>query len=175
MKKFLSFLLLLATNHCIAQSSKTIKNYGETLPVEDAKLRLDKDTYYKVIFDIAKSPDEKDKLNSSINTVARFINMHVDQGISLENLEIVVVVHGGAVKDYITGEVYLDKYGVENPNVGLIKELQEAGVKTYMCGQSFGYRGYTKGQLSEHASLALSAMTALVHFQGEGFRLINFN
>jgi intracellular sulfur oxidation DsrE/DsrF family protein len=94
------------------------------------------------------------------------IDMYIGQRVALENLEIIVVVHGGAVKDYITDETYLEQHGVKNPNVGLINELQEAGVKTYMCGQSFGYRGYTNDQLSENASLALSAMTALVHFQG---------
>jgi intracellular sulfur oxidation DsrE/DsrF family protein len=168
-------LLIIAANYCIAQNLKAIKNYGNTFLVEQAELRLDKDTHYKVIFDIAKSADQKNKLNSSINTVARFINMHVGQGIPLENLEVVVVIHGAAVKDYTTDEVYLEKYSVENPNAGLIEALKEAGVRTYMCGQSFGYRGYTKEQLSEHAALALSAMTALVHFQKEGYQLIDFN
>jgi len=175
MKRVLTSLLIIATNYCIGQGTKAIENYGNTFPVEDAQLRLDKDKNYKVIFDIAKSPDEKDKLNSSINTVARFINMHVGQGVPLENMEIIVVIHGGAVKDYTTAEVYQEKYGVANPNTGLIAVLKEAGVKTYMCGQSFAYRGYTKDQLSEHASLALSAMTALVHFQKEGYQLIDFN
>lgn len=175
MKRVLTFLLIIATNYCIAQDLKTIKNYGDTFYIEDAELLLDKNTNYSVIFDVGKSSEEKDQLNSSINTVARFINMHVAQGVPLENLEVVIVIHGGAVKDYTTNKVYLDKYGVENPNAGLIKELKEAGVKTYMCGQSFAYRGYTKDQLSEHSSLALSAMTALVHFQKEGYQIINFN
>lgn len=175
MKRVLASLLIIASNYSIAQDSKVIKNYGDTFPVEDTELLLNKDTHYKVIFDISKSPDQKDKLNSSINTVARFINMHAAQGVPLENLEVAVVIHGRAVKDYTTNEVYLDKYGVKNPNAGLIKELKEAGVKTYMCGQSFAYQGYTKDQLSTHSKLALSAMTALVYFQANGYQLINFN
>jgi len=175
MKRVLASLLIVTANYCIAQNIKVVKNYGDTFPVEDAELRLDKNTHYKVIFDIAKSPDEKDQLNSSINTIARFINMHVAQGVPLENLEVVAVVHGGAVKDYTTNEVYLAKYGMKNPNTSLIAALKEAGAKTYVCGQSFAYHGYTKDQLSEHAVLALSAMTALVYFQKEGYQIINFN
>ena len=175
MKRILIFLLITAASHCIAQEIRIIKNYGDTFPVEEAALYLDKNTHYQVIFDIAKSPDQKDQLNSSINTVARFINMHVAQGVPLENLEIIAVIHGRAVKDYITDQIYLNKFGVKNPNTKIIAALKEAGVKTYMCGQSFAYQGYTKDQLSAHANLSLSAMTALVHFQKAGYQLINFN
>jgi intracellular sulfur oxidation DsrE/DsrF family protein len=180
MKTFILTSLIFSIHLCCAQNKTiingaAIKNYGNTLPVVDAELHLNTNTHYKVIFDIAKSPDEKGKLNSSINTIARFINMHVSQGVPLENLEIIAVIHGAAVKDYTTNQTYLNKHGVANPNIELISQLEEVGAKSFMCGQSFGYRGYTKNQLSENAQLALSAMTALIYFQSEGFQLINFN
>jgi len=180
MKYVLLILPVLCIQLCSAQDSNqiqgtAIKNHGITYQIESPDLILETSKKYKVIFDIAKTAEKNDQLNSSINTIARFINMHVLQGVPLENLEVVAVIHGGAVKDYTSNEVYFKKYGVNNPNIELIKELKEVGVQTYMCGQSFTYHGYKKEQLSEHANLALSAMTALVYFQEEGYQIINFN
>jgi intracellular sulfur oxidation DsrE/DsrF family protein len=47
-------------------------------------------------------------------------------------------------------------------------------VKIYLCGQTAAYRGFSVEELNPVVSMALSAMTAHVRLQAEGFTLIPF-
>jgi len=52
--------------------------------------------------------------------------------------------------------------------------LNEAGVKIFLCGQTAAYRGFATEELHPAVTMALSAMTAHVRLQSEGFTLIPF-
>ena len=70
------------------QAQNSVKDFGKIFPVEKPDLLLEKNKVYKVIFDVFKDSKKKSKKNPSIITVARYINMHLQQGLSLENLKI---------------------------------------------------------------------------------------
>lgn len=174
-----SFLILITTS-VLSQDSKSInkpviKEFGQVYSVENPDLLLDKNKKYKIIFDIYTDEKRVKNLNTSINTVARFINMHSLQGVEPENLNIVVVLHGEATKDALTDEAYQDFHVVKNPNTELIRALKAANVKIYVCGQSFADKGYEREYLSKDVALSLSALTALVYYQTDGYQLITFN
>ena len=120
------------------------------------------------------SPESPDKLNSSIETVARFLNMHAQHGVPVGNLQAVMVVHNKASKDLLQDEYYQQRYGVPNPNIQMIEELMDAGVTVIFCGQSSLSRNIPKDQTLEGVQIALSAMTALISLQDDGYRLIKF-
>ncbi|MGA9270037.1 MAG: DsrE family protein, partial [Lutimonas sp.] len=117
----------------------------------------------------------KAEVNPLLNTVARFLNMHGQTGLSNEQMNVVVILHGAGAKNALNEEAYRKKFGRDNPNADLLKALDRVGVDFYICGQSLYSRGFSPSDVAEPVELSLSAMTALVHFQGEGYQLINFN
>jgi len=163
-----------------SQDNKTIKgpvinNYGQFYKIKNPDLLLDKNKKYKVIFDVYTDGDNSKKQNASITTVARFLNMHAQNNIKPSNLDIVLVLHGAATKNALSAKAFQKEFKFMNPNTELVKELAKADVEIFVCGQSFSHKGYKRTDLSKNVKLSLSALTALVHYQTEGYQLITFN
>ena len=157
-----------------AQTSPTrgpiIDTHGPVFPVApDFETPLDLE--YKVAFDVSQSGGA-DGVSTSLNTVARFLNMHGQAGVPRAQLGAAVVVHGTAVMDVLSDDAYHARSGSANPNATLLKELLDAGVRVVVCGQSAASRGYQASELADGVELALSAMTAFVVLQNEGY-LVN--
>ncbi|MGC1516561.1 MAG: DsrE family protein, partial [Maribacter sp.] len=85
-----------------------------------------------------------------------------------------IVVHNAASKDMVNSTVYNEKFGVDNPNEKLLNALMDAGAAVIFCGQSSASRGFPKEDVLEGVQLSLSAMTALIQLQDDGYRLIKF-
>jgi len=160
-----------------AQAKETgpiVKDYGKVWTIENPDFNVNINKEYKAVFDIMNSPESHGTINASIETAARFLNMHAQSGVPAENLKVALVVHNAASKDVITNEAYQKKYGTKNPNQELIRSLLEAGGQIIFCGQSSVSRGFPRKDLIEGVQLSLSAMTALIQLQDEDYRLIKF-
>jgi intracellular sulfur oxidation DsrE/DsrF family protein len=155
-----------------AKKGPVFSDYGAVYEISDLTVPLTKDFRYKVLFDISKGPESEDELNRNIDSVARFINMHVKQGVKLENIDIAVVLHGKATLAGLSHEAYDERYLVKNPTLDLIDKLHAKGVKFYQCGQSAYYQNIKTKDLSPNVGMALSAMTMLTELQTQGYRLI---
>lgn len=142
--------------------------------IDDPDYKTLLDQPLKVVFDIMNSPESPEALNTSIETAARFLNMHAQAGVPLEHLKVVLVVHNKASKDIITNTAYLKRYGVQNPNKKMIEALFNAGAEIIFCGQSSFSRAFPRSETIEGVQFGLSAMTALIQLQNEGYRLIKF-
>ena len=174
----LSVLLLIPVHVINAQKTKAgpiIEGFGEVYSVPEADLVLAGDRSYKVLFDVYTDPGKKDGMNPLLNTVARFINMHGQTGLTMEQMNIAVVLHGAGVRNVLNDKTHIDRFKKANPNTGLLEALDKAGVELYVCGQSLSHGGYSKQDLAKPVKVSLSAMTALVHYQEEGYQIINFN
>ncbi len=161
----------------IAQKKITgnvITEYGSTFTVPNPDITTEKNQEFKVVFDIADSPEDPSQLNRYFETVARFLNMHENAGVPLNKLKPVMVVHGSAAYGLLKNDFYAKEFGTDNPNLELLDALHNAGVKIILCGQTAGSRNITKEKRWEHTQLALSAMTALIQFQNKGYQLISF-
>ncbi len=178
------FLLFIITISCFidgyAQEFKTksgpvIKDFGQVYKIDKPDLLLEKNKKYKIIFDVYTDGKNNKKLNPSINTVARFLNMNAQEKIKPEDLNIVLVLHGAATKNALTDSAFNKRFKVKNPNTELIKALTKVNVRVFVCGQSYADKGYQVKDLSKNVKMSLSALTALVHFQSEGYQLITFN
>ena len=181
MQKIVCFLMLfsLLSFSVFAQQGERsmgpiIKNYGPTFKVDNPDFKLDPKKKYKVVFDIHNSPENPSAVNPMISTLARFLNMHAGAGVPLKNLKVVGVIHNKASKDAMNNEAYREKFGVDNPNIALMEELEKAGAKIYMCGQSIHARGVDPERMAEPVKTALSAMTVFLSLQNEGYTLIRF-
>ena len=181
MKYFLFFIVAnISITIGYAQKYKTqtgpvFEDFGAVFTIEDADLLLDSDKNYKVIFDVYTDEKKAGHMNPLINTVARFINMHAQNGLHADQMEIVVVLHGAATKNALSEKAFKKEYKTKHPNAALIKALVDKNIKIYVCGQSMKSKGYEAKDISEDVKISLSALTALVKYQSEGYQLINFN
>lgn len=124
-------------------------------------------------FDVSKGADAGER-NRTLVSAARFINMHARQGVPLENIGVAVVVHGKAVFDVSNEEKYAGAVGGENANAALIAALLEQNVRIIVCGQSAAYYEVSNDDLLPGVEMAISAMTAHVMLQQEGYALNPF-
>ncbi|MAW93796.1 MULTISPECIES: DsrE family protein [unclassified Leeuwenhoekiella] len=171
---FLFFAFAKTTQAQELISGPLIEGFGETFTVPEADLPADPEKIYRVVFDIAQAPEDPAEVNLYFNTVARFINMHAAAGVPVENLKPVLVVHGSAAFDLLKNEFYREKFGVDNPNLPLLEAFHKLDVPMILCGQTAGKRDIPKEKRWEHTQIALSAMTALIHYQNLGYALISF-
>jgi intracellular sulfur oxidation DsrE/DsrF family protein len=151
-----------------------IADFGPVYTVPNPGLATPMLQEFKVRFDVNTSPEDPKALNPALETAARFLNMHGKAGMSASRLKVAIVVHGAAGKDVLTHEAYRRRHGVDNPNVALLAALKTAGVRVYLCGQTAGRRGIAATELTSPAEMALSAMTAHLVLQSEGYVLNPF-
>ena len=172
-----SLLLWVSSMGSIAADPVTgpaVEGYGPVYPVADGAFNLSNDRHYKVSKDLSSSDEDNSKLNRGLESVARFLNMQARSGTSMNQLEMAVIVHGRAAKDLLTDAAYKTRFGISNPNTGLLAGLEKAGVDIYLCGQTAAYRGFDGKELNASVTMALSAMTVHVQLQTEGYTLIPF-
>jgi intracellular sulfur oxidation DsrE/DsrF family protein len=168
------FTICITINAQSKKSGPIIEGFGEVWEIEKPDYKIDNSLELKAVFDIMNSPESHKTLNASIETAARFLNMHAQSGVPIEQLKIALVVHNKASKDIITNEAYQERYGTLNPNHDLVKALLDAGGQIIFCGQSSLSRGFPEDDLIEGVQMSLSAMTALIQLQHEDYRLIKF-
>ncbi len=157
-----------------AETGPAVEGYGPVFAVPDGAFNLSNDRHYKVTKDVSNTSDSPQEMNRGLESAARFLNMQARNGTPTDKLEMAVIVHGAAAKDLLNDEAYRTRFGVNNPNSGLLRGLGGAGVQIYLCGQTAAYRGFAPEELNPNVSLALSAMAAHVQLQSEGYTLIPF-
>jgi len=119
--------------------------------------------------------EDPSKPNTLLETAARFINMHELAGVPKENLKVAVVIHGNASQDILTDSEYAKRVSEsKNPNTELLTALANNGVQIILCGQTAANKKISKTEAHPNVQIALSAMTALVQLQDQGYRSINF-
>ncbi|MGW9686393.1 DsrE family protein [Flagellimonas sp. 2504JD1-5] len=174
---FLFFCVFLIAETVVCQTPTTgpiIDDFGKVYKIDNPDFKVHPDKTYKAVIDVTGKNDSHDARNPLIETAARYLNMHAQSGVPAKQLKVALVVHGGASKDVISNTAYQKRYGKDNPNSDLVKSLLNIDVPVIICGQSATYHGIDRSELIEGVQLSLSAMTALVHLQDEGYQLIKF-
>ncbi|MGY5851355.1 DsrE family protein [Salegentibacter sp. F14] len=161
-----------------------VKGYGGVYKIE-AAVEIPENKPTKLLVDLMKAETSRGNPNAApdfskpiwglINT-ARLMNLHGVGGVSRENLEVILVVHGQAVISLLNDETYKSFFetNYDNPNLPLLEALHKAGVEVVVCGQSLIARDLKKAQLFEHTKIALSALTTISKRVQEGYVVYNF-
>jgi intracellular sulfur oxidation DsrE/DsrF family protein len=171
----LASLLLAAQSHAAEPGlGPVVPGYGPVYDVPADSFNLDPDQHYKVVMDIGKGPDDPAELNRSIESAARFLNMHARSGIPPQNLELAIVLHGSGARAALTPQAHAKHFDVANGSQGLVEALGAAGVDIFICGQTAAYYGYAADDLLPQVTMAVSAMSVHVRLQQEGYRAILF-
>lgn len=143
--------------------------FSEYGPVADVETTIDlpDGINLKHSFDVSEQA-ETGEMNRTLKSAARFINMHARSGVAVENIQVAIVVHGGAVRDVA------NMTEGANLNEPLIAALHKKGVRIIVCGQSAAYYDVNTSDLLAGVDMALSAMSAHVMLQQEGYTINPF-
>ncbi|MCK0159684.1 DsrE family protein [Allomuricauda sp. F6463D] len=175
LKHFSLFVLIIIGFAGFAQDKKSgpvIEGYGQVWAIENPDFKTNTSQEFKVAFDVKDGPESDTEININFDTVARFLNMHAQSGIPLSQIKVALIVHGSSSRNLLTDQVYQSRYQVKNPNRELVEKLISAGVEVILCGQSSKSRDLPKEDLVPGVKIALSAMTASIQLQGQGYRLM---
>ena len=137
------------------------------------------DTEFSHSFDVAKAAEEGGR-NRGFESAARFLNMHVANGVGPDNIRAAVVVHGPAVLDLLNDGGWSARQlatadgSLDNPSGPMVRAMLDHGVRFIVCGQSAAAQGITPDQLIEGVEMDLSAMTAHARLQQAGYTVNPF-
>src|SRR6187399_2487375 len=139
MKK-ISLLLLSAPIFCVANAqtkvNPIIRSYGTVFQLPEADHKPDPSIKYKIIVELNENGSKPDSLNEYIEALATLVNLHAAEGVPKENIQMVVVLRKMATYAVFGNELYKEKFKCDNPNLQILKELMDAGVEFYVCGQT---------------------------------------
>ena len=169
----LTLSLLLSSFAVLAnEPSPVIKDFGYFYDVP-GKAPIAKNTQFKIAFDVAKSASLGEQ-NNHINSLARFINMHVASGVDPKNISLALVIHGSASFDVLKTEIYEARFNASNKSQSLITQLLNNNTQVFVCGQSATHHKVATKDLIPGVIMSLSAMTAHAQLQQQGFTLNPF-
>lgn len=151
-----------------------IKNFGTIYEIENAVMP-DASLEYKIVVDLKTLQKDKSEINAGLNNVARMMNLHGLGGVKPENLKVVLAIHGGATEIILDDEAYRKKNNTNNPNLELFKELKDAGVDLYVCGQSLIARNYKQSEVNPDIKIGLSMLTVVTTHMLNGYHQMVFN
>jgi len=176
MKKIITLFVLCFPLIGFAQSkvSPVVKNFGGIFEIPYAEEKPDPTLDYKIIVEVVSNTEKYDSINWPLFNVARLINLHVMGGVPKEKIQVVVIIHGAAAMTVMNNEAYKARYGVDNPNLKLYQELQQAGIKMFVCGQSLIARKIDRFKMVPKVKIATSALTTLTTYQLKGYAMLRF-
>ena len=166
--------LLISLSMSAQERFPVIKGYGGIVDVEDAEFSPDTTQEYKLIFDVTLRASDPKNINAGLDGVARVTNLHAYAGVPREQFDIVVTIRQGATYAILNNDYYTNKFEVENPNVDLVRQLIDAGVKIYVCGQNLKRAKISGSQVLEGVKVALSAFTTTTHYRMKGYAYYKF-
>lgn len=185
------FVLLLVPMLTFAQSEPTMPKeirdkflfpaIGEEFPfaavskIEIDGLMFNPEEDYRLVLDMTDNISDKDRVFTPLTRAARTFNLNIANGLPLEKFHMAIVIHASALDAFFSNDAYQKAYKKDNPNLPLIKKMQELGVEMYVCGQNMAWRNLDKSQLAPGVKVALSAKTALVYFDHEGYMYMDMN
>jgi len=165
----LTSILMFSSGSSFAWEYPIIKNYGPMKPVPDAAVQPDKSIKYKVIFEITRVAQSPEKVNPGLDRVARFLNVMAASGILPKEMELAAIIHGPAAPAVLKNEIFKGRFKVDNPNEKIIKDLKEAGVKLYVCGQTLADNGFEHKWVNEQIQIAVAALVVVPMYQLKGY------
>jgi intracellular sulfur oxidation DsrE/DsrF family protein len=147
-----------------------ITNHGGVVRLPDAAQQPRSGT--KILVDLTSGGDA-DRVNSGLEKVAKYLNIYAGGGAEPSDVQIAVVLHGDATLTVLNSDAYSAKFStVGNPNFELLKQLHEADVEFFVCGQSLISAGASTDEVIVFVETAVSALTTVVNLQADGYAYV---
>lgn len=149
----------------------TIHGAGRIHPMPQAAYQPDRQATYKVVFSLSHAGDKPGEVSSSLEHVARAVNLYANAGVPLSHLKFVAIAAGAATPIVLNDVQYRRKYGMANPNLPLIAQLRKAGVDVAVCAQAVAEHDFQYDWVDSHVTVALSGLTTVINLQQQGYAL----
>jgi len=178
MKK--TILVVFVLTGCMASAqiqprvNPVIRDFGGIFEIPYAIEKPDPSMNYNIVIEVERMSDKPDTLNWALNNVARMLNLHAVGGVPREKMNVVLAIHGGATYTVMNNEAYRAKYKMDNPNLKIYQQLQAAGVKMFVCGQSLIARDVDRNKMVPEVKVSVSMLTILTTYQLKGYAVLKF-
>ncbi|HRI80169.1 MAG TPA: DsrE family protein [Cyclobacteriaceae bacterium] len=151
-----------------------IKDFGGIFEIPYAAEKPDPSMNYNIVIEVEQMSEKPDTLNWALNNVARMLNLHTVGGLPKEKMHVVLAIHGGATYTVMNNDGYKAKYKMDNPNLKIYQQLQAAGVKMFVCGQSLIARDVDPNKMVPEVKVSVSMLTILTTYQLKGYAVLKF-
>jgi intracellular sulfur oxidation DsrE/DsrF family protein len=151
-----------------------IKDYGQVYNVPFATDRPDPTMQYKIIFEASMEKMDTAKIYEPLEIAARLYNLHVYGGVPQKNLEVVIVIGGLGIPAVMTNEAYKKKFGVDNPNLKILEEINAAGIKIICCAQAMTKHHIEPSDVNPIITPIFSRLTTVSTYQMKGWAYFRF-
>lgn len=165
-------LLIPAAAEGATPTSPPVPGFGQVAAIPGAANLPDNHLRYRVLFTISKAAEHPDAINPSLDKAARFLNLLGSRGIKPPKGDVVVIVHGAATPLVLGDTAYRDRFGMDNPNIRLIRALTRAGARIHVCGQALHGQKIAPGSVAHEVLVDLSALTTIATLQLKGWVLM---
>lgn len=150
-------------------STPAIEGYGKIHYEADAAFKPVAGLSNKIVFQITRSDGAMTAPNLGLERVARVVNLYIASGVPADQLKFVVSVTGDATPAMLDNAHFRQFYGIDNPNLKLIDELNKTGVKVSVCDQSVAFHHYPNNWIDKSVVHALSSPTTVSTLQNQGY------
>jgi intracellular sulfur oxidation DsrE/DsrF family protein len=129
---------------------------------------------YKIAFDVNTMAESPDQVSPALKMIGALINTYEQHGVSPDHLHLQAVFHGPTIALVVDDATYKGRTGVDhNPNVDLLRQLQKAGLKMVVCGQSAMAQHYDFKSILPLAQINLSASVTFINLMTRGYIKMN--
>ena len=129
---------------------------------------------YKIAFDVNTMAESPDQVSPALKMIGALINTYEQHGVSPDHLHLQAVFHGPTIALVVDDATYKGRTGVDhNPNVDLLRQLQKAGLKMVVCGQSAMAQHYDFKSILPLARINLSASVTFINLMTRGYIKMN--
>jgi len=126
----------------------------------------------KIVFQINHNDGDIRKPNLGLERVARVTNLYYAAGVPLDQLKFVVSINGDAVSSALNNDQFSKAYGVDNPNLKLISELEKAGVQVTICDQSVAFHQLDRNWIDPMVTHTISSGTTVATLENSGYAFL---
>jgi intracellular sulfur oxidation DsrE/DsrF family protein len=142
---------------------------GAFSPVADPSFPVDRSLTYKVAWDVTAAPEKPGELAGGFRRPANFLTMTDAGGVPRAQVQLAIIVYGGATKSLMHNAAYKAATGVDNGSIPLLEALHAAGVEVIVCGQAMARTKVAREQLLPFVKVATSATMARATLAARGY------
>jgi len=181
MRTFVAVLLCLLMRVSLTAAAPSPAPQAPVIPTADgyaaipgAALRPGHTHVYRAIFNATLAAPQPDQLIPALNMAGSELNALGVERVRLSNARFVVVFHGEALAGLLDDAHYRTHFGVHNPNLSVLSQLKNNGVKLFACGQSLMAARIDAATISPDVQVASDALIVLMVYQNRGYALMSF-
>ena len=137
-------------------------------------VKVDPRAHYKVVYDIHSNETEAG-INKGLYYARGLIEAYRKQGVEPAQLDIHLVLHGGAAKHLLVDDAYqraVDDLFAVNFNAKVTQDLLDLGVDVEICHSVMRAKGWKPADVLPGVTIVHDGYTRLVKLQNDGYAYI---